>query len=459
MEWLKADSTGEKISGTGLLLAPVNPDTPSQDKDTENFNFAEAELKTPEEKNKAENSENENLSSDIFEPDEQIQDDFSEEDEDDKNEDDFQNFQVTEESEIEPEPEIEEESEEYDDEAESDSEIQNSWNETAGFALNLNEPPPELWTRISENEYEDYEEENEDEELDYEQGMSLQGAAYVPKSKNKSEDGKNFTEKLHKTLRGRKQKAEQLREQEEKKPHHPYRSRAVIISSTLLMLLGFAFLALWFIQQWTPSKINERANAKLQNGDYEGAMTLFQRGYKRYPYVLTFLTGLAKSSELAGHIQTANTAWEAYINLLPDDDIENKTLAQLELSRINGNETSENKKEEDTKEKETPPEAQQTLTEKKEKEKESGAHISFTFDDFLREGNEAYNLKLYNSAVIYFHRAIELNGSDVRAYIGLAASYRAKRMYFDAKRILDEARRKFKWNPTIETELKILERE
>ena len=53
---------------------------------------------------------------------------------------------------------------------------------------------------------------------------------------------------------------------------------------------------------------------------------------------------------------------------------------------------------------------------------------------------------------------LQLKGSDIRAYIGLAAAYQAKGMSADAKIILDEAKRKFKRNPTVETQSKILER-
>mgnify|MGYP002863626360 CR=1 FL=1 len=93
-----------------------------------------------------------------------------------------------------------------------------------------------------------------------------------------------------------------------------------------------------------------------------------------------------------------------------------------------------------------------------EENKEPEPKMPATFGEFLSEANSAYNSKLYNTAIIYFHRAIELRGSDVRAYIGLAAAYQAQGIPADAKIILDEAKRKFKRNPTVETQSKILER-
>ena len=91
------------------------------------------------------------------------------------------------------------------------------------------------------------------------------------------------------------------------------------------------------------------------------------------------------------------------------------------------------------------------------KAKEDEIKIPVTFEDFLNEGNSAYNLGMYNVAVLHFHRAIELNTSDIRPYIGLAAAYRQKAMYFDSRRILCEAKKKFKRNPTVEVGLKFLE--
>ena len=80
-----------------------------------------------------------------------------------------------------------------------------------------------------------------------------------------------------------------------------------------------------------------------------------------------------------------------------------------------------------------------------------------TFEDYLREGNEAFNLGIYNSALKNFFRALELDDNDTRPYIGLAGAYRAKGLFFDSKRILDEAMIIFRKDPTIETALKILE--
>ena len=553
MDWLKSDNADEtKFGGTGLLLAPMNSDTqnindgieiqepqlpaviePSIEdfivhvRDDENEKNYESEIEF--EIHELEKNE-------IKEPELNIENDVDKTDEAEsnskiENSSDETKFGFETENELEEEAQTEPENKsEIDYKPEPQSledfsnkiselnqslqEIQNifeaqpeqnnepidneineneeGWQQRAtGFELNLNEPPPELWTRINAEDYgagNENSESNENEELEYEQGMSLQGAAYVPKApKGAPGRGQNFTERLHQTLRGRKQRAEQLREQqEENKPLHPYRSKALIICSTLLMLLGVAYLALFFIQQWTPEKIYERANSKLEIGDYEGAMNLFYRGYKRYPNVLTFLTGIAKAAESADRTQTAVAAWENYIRLLPKDDDENINSAQLELRRLKGEPEpvpepavpepepepeeiseppqAEEKKEEPQEPEPTSPKEKEPIPEEKtpelqEKTPKQPEKLPAAFYEFLNEANEAYNSKLYDTAIIYFNRAIELDTADIRAYIGLANAYKAKGMLFDAKRILDEAKKKFNKNSTVETQLKILEEE
>ena len=451
MDWLKADNDNN-VTGTGLLLAPVSYDVHSAVPD-EKIEIEQPEEKTEiinvdkeeeheEIKNEPEIENNDGdlgLPTEIFELDKKLQE--------------IQNAFEQSGKAGAPLAEIPEPEEVNKDFDENDKE----WQERAtGFELSLDEPPSELWTGITPEDYD--ENEDDDEELDYEQGMSLQGAAYVPKApKNAPGRGSNFTERLHQSMKGRKQKAEQLREKEEEKKssRHPYKSRALIFCTTLLMVLGLAWFALWFVQRFTPENIDERANIHIQNGEYEEAMNLFYKGYKRYPNVLSFLTGVARAAESADRVQTAIAAWEAYSNALPKDDEENKNSAMSEIRRLKGEPEPvpepEEIKEDEVKEEDA---KEEIIEENKEPEPK----IPATFDEFLTEANSAYNSKLYNTAIIYFHRAIELKGSDIRAYIGLAAAYQAKGMPADAKIILDEAKRKFKRNPTVETQSKILER-
>ena len=229
------------------------------------------------------------------------------------------------------------------------------WQERAtGFTLSLDEPPPELWTGINDD----------DEELDYEENDSLQGAAYV------QIHGRNFTERLHYTLRHRKEKAEERAEAERESAasSHPYFQKSIIFCSTLLMCLAFAWASLWF------------------------------------------LDGLVKNSKRAQKdVEPTQTQTQILVSKEPEvqpKPVEIKTVPIIEK----------------------PP----------------------TFEDYLNEANHAYNIGMYNRSIIYFFRAHEVKPADIRPYIGLANAYRMKGFYFDSRRILDEARSRFRRNPDIE---------
>ena len=300
-------------------------------------------------------------------------------------------------------------SESDDDPANQDHE----WQERAtGFTLSLDEPPPELWTHINDD----------DPEPDYEPTESLQGAAYV------QIHGRNFTERLHHTLKHRKERAEERALAEQEADHsHPYIQKTVIFASTLLMALGFAFLALWFIGRETPEGMKSRALSLKEAGKFEEAAEVYRRAHRRYPDVAEFLEGLSETSEKAGHPQTAKTAHDEYIKMTSPD-----TPPEKEPEAIVSPEP------------ETPPKPAPVSLILNEK--------PLTFQDYLDEANHAYNIGMYNRAVINFFRAHEINSGDFRPYIGLAASYRMKGMYFDSNRIIDEARRKFGRSPALDME-------
>lgn len=340
----------------------------------------------------------------------------------------------------------------YSDETDPESHssmLNQAWHEASDLTININEPPQEMWTDIGEDD-------NNDEPPDYIETSSLQGDAYIPIVKH----GSNFTQRLQATLQGRKERAARQREFEEQNAnHHPYLQKAIILCTVLLMSLGFAYLGLWFIQRETPDGINERAVKLYDAGRFDEAEALYTRAYTRYPHVLTFLTGIARSAEKASHPQTAIAAWNEYISSLPKDDNEHRTLAQNELARIIPGNTHEQPKTEPKPEPEQP--KQEAPSQPVQKTTRPGLPEikPLTFDEALSEGNHAFNIGMYSRAVSNFHKAHAINENDIRPYIGLAGAYRAKGMYFDAKRLLDEARRKFGRNPTLEVEMNYLKGE
>ncbi len=309
-------------------------------------------------------------------------------------------------------------------------------NDAWHMSSRLNEPPPEMWTDIDEPD--------EDEDPpDYEPSMSLQGDAYIPVVRH----GTNFTQRLQKILQGRRSKAEERRELEEQnKDHHPYFHKALIFCSLLVLTLGFAYAGLWLYHRYTPDYINNKAASLYEQGKFSEALAVYRAGRERYPNILTFLTGIARSAEKAGLPQTARTAWNEYINALPRDDTEHREAAEFELQRLTP--APEPPKPQEAPAKPTTPERPQ-LPEVR----------PVMFDEILEEANHYHNIGMFSRAIVYFHRAMALRGSDIRPYIGLAAGYRAKGLYFEARRILNEARAKFGRNPTIETELLFLKGE
>ncbi len=325
--------------------------------------------------------------------------------------------------------------------------LNQAWHNAAGFTINLNEPPQEMWTDI------DSDSDSDDDPKDYEENMSLQGDAYIPVAKH----GANFTQRLQATLQGRKAKAAKRRELDaENASRHPYLQKAVIFCGVLLMALGFAYFGLWFIQRETPDGINQRAVNLYEQGNFDEAENLYHRGYKHYPHVLGFLTGMARSAEKAGHPQTAIAAWNEYVSSLPKDDTEHRRAAQEELDRlIPGHPRKNSQPLSQT--------AQTLVPAKPAPPKIARPQLpnvrALTFDEALTEANNAYNIGMFSRAIANFHKAHAIREDDIRPYIGLAASYRARGLYFDAKRMLDEARRKFGINPAIDVERYYLRRE
>ena len=352
MDWLKAD---DKAQGTGLLLAPINLDRQTEKNITTTEEQDAEEILIPQQEQELE------LPEQILIP-----------------------FPENEDAEIQ-QPELDTQNTLPPKFDAPDIDTNKAWPEHAtGFELSLDEPPHEIWTRINESnsEYDD----NDEDEVEYEQGDSLVGAAY----EQKHEHGKNFTERLQNTLKGRKKKAEQAREEEEnRKPRHPYVLNATKMCVAMLITLGLAFMALLFVQ-----RLNDYVHHLSDNG-------------KELDQSLQTEEELSREIYISADITTEETK---------SQDIEVQLPSKPPV-------------------------------------------VPVTFDEFLTEANNAFNLGMYNVAIIYFFRAMELNGSDIRAYIGLAEAYRLRGMSFDSKRIINEAREKFRPNTTIETIAKFLEGE
>ena len=305
----------------------------------------------------------------------------------------------------------------YSDEYAEDDPIHqdHDWQERAtGFTLSLDEPPPELWMHINDD----------DPDPEYEPTDSLQGAAYV------QIHGRNFTERLHHTLKHRKERAEERAQAEgDNNSSKPLMQMAVILCATLVMIFGVACLALWFVGRETPEGMKRRGESLLEAGNFEEAEEVYRRAHRRYPERNEFLAGLSEASEKAGHHQTAKAARDEYENKISVPESKDKSPKPENPPEIKTPQTSRN-----------------IIPQEKPK----------TFTDYLNEGNYAYNIGMYNRAVINFFRAMSINSRDIRPYLGLSASYRMKGMYFDSNRILEEARRIFGRSPAVDMGLYFL---
>ncbi len=212
------------------------------------------------------------------------------------------------------------------------------------------------------------------------------------------EHGRNFTQRLQEILRVRKQRAEILREEEKaaEKKNNSSLFNAIIMCSAMLIEVALACIALFFLNRYSAMKNIEIKNNPIENEHEEQEQEQKQDKNEQIEIILPNLDDTVKMKE--GDVTSKEP--EPIIIKLPE-----------------------------------------------------------TYESLLREGTRAYNLKDYDNAIINFHRAMEMRDYDIRSYIGLADAYKAKGMYFDSKRIIDEARKKIGRNPTLEIQLKLLERE
>ena len=234
----------------------------------------------------------------------------------------------------------------------------------------------------------------------------------------------------------------------------------------LIILMG-VFGALWLLERNSPDGLNSRAAKLFEAGDYDSATQLYQKGYKLYPNVILFLTGIARSAEHAGHMKTADIAWNEYLKLLPPDETEHRQTALNELERLRSTELEKNNSagvQTTSQEIESVPENQTALIipldpENSANVKKNPLDVKYDFETLIRTGSNFLIKKDFDGAFTSFFDALQLQGDDVRAWLGLADSYRGKGLKNDARRILENARVIFGNEPTIRMALYFLEQE
>ena len=310
-----------------------------------------------------------------------------------------------EESQIQSQTQQEETDSESDSKPESESEINNILQELRNLRKqveNLDGNIPAQYDEPPPQTWAEYDTEiDENSELyeHYEQGIDFQ------EYNDKIPHGTNFTRRLQRILHERKERAaeEKMRADSQKTPH-PYMMKGILFCLSLIIAFLFALGVLFFLQKKVPNYTQNTSLIELN--EQEQVTQIIEHKPESEPEII-------KSG----------------------DNTQVKIAKIAEIAKIEQNTQKEN-----------PKEIRRPAK-------------PLTFEDYLREGNEAFNLGVYNSALKNFFRALELDDNDTRPYIGLAGAYRAKGLYFDSKRILDEAMMIFRKNPTLETALKILEGE
>ena len=295
------------------------------------------------------------------------------------------------------------------------------WHEAATkFDLSLDEPPIELWTEISESI-------EEDDDDYYEQSMSLQGDAYIQLP---TEHGKNFTQRLQQTLKTRQQKAEILREEEEKarQKNHPYFFKALIFCSCMIIEIALMCFLLFALNRYSfMKKIETEEQPLIHEIEVEETNNTEEEQIEQIEQEEQIKQEEQEEKHeieiMLPNLETKNENDEGDIENISEDNI----ITNSDDVKIESDDVIE--------------------------------EIPLTFEDLLRKANNAYNSGNHDMAVLIFHSAMESNSNDIRPYMGLARSYGAKKMYSDSKRIIDRARMKFGKDPTLETELQNLLKE
>ena len=484
-DWLngnyKSPEAEKNSEGTGLLLAPISDTHPQLD-------FSNFDLTPPENFNKPQISQNtpskiveDNLKpapeiSQITTPTLAPKNEFKIKNEPELEIESQSQSESLQAQNTTPEPELKQEQEQkepeqnltQDNESENESEVEqvqefknepeveneinnnndneNEFNIENAYRQKLTDPPDELWTDIAEPDN-SFQAQIEDSEL---------------RRNNK------FVNRLQKVLQGRRSKAAEEREREhehEARNLNSYVSRIILLCVFMLITLAGAFGVSIYLERYTPEAFNLRAEKLFAQKNFDEAMNLYQKAYKIYPKEFSFLKGLAKSAEQAGHLQTANIALNEYLKMLPLDDTQNRADALKELERINGNNKDKNNSQSQSQPQQqvqvqniTKPktEFEIEIAPKIEIPKMKSGDAKYNYELLLTEGNKNLIYRHYDLATNNFFEALRLKNNDVRAWLGLAESYRGKGLKSDAQRILQNAAIIFGSNPTVEMALKFL---
>lgn len=280
-------------------------------------------------------------------------------------------------------------------------------------------------------------------------------------------------------------------------PRH--RSRIFVLCAVVILILGALFVLYGYMQRNSLSNIAKEAQQFYDQGRYDKAMELYQRGFDRYPNSEEVLLGLARSSEAAGHPDQALTVWRLYLDRLSGEDSENRGQALYEIGRLYAATKDPDKAiahlmqsaslvpisynthfalgrllEKRGRPVEALDAYRRALDVRPSSNEALGAVKRVAglmpdvkpvepqnplqdYEKHLEVGTVALNLKRYDDAAAYFLKALALRSDDERPWLGLAGAYQGNGKAAEALKLLRDAEKDIAESVTVKAKIDELE--
>lgn len=280
-------------------------------------------------------------------------------------------------------------------------------------------------------------------------------------------------------------------------PRH--RSRIFVLCAVAILILGALFVLYGHMQRNSLGNIAKEARQFYDQGRYDKAMELYQRGFDRYPNSEEVLLGLARSSEAAGHPDQALTVWRLHLDRLSGEDSENRGRALYEIGRLYAATKDPDKAiahlmqsaslvpisynthfalgrllEERGRPVEALDAYRRALDVRPSSNEALGAVKRVAglmpdakpvepknplqdYEKHLEVGTVALNLKRYDDAAAYFLKALALRSDDERPWLGLAGAYQGDGKAAEALKLLRDAEKNVAESVTFKAKIDELE--
>ncbi len=280
-------------------------------------------------------------------------------------------------------------------------------------------------------------------------------------------------------------------------PQH--RTRLVALCVVAVLVLGTIFALYRHIQNNSQGAIAREAQKLYDGGNYSEAAELYQKGFDRYPDSLSFLLGLARSSERAGQSEQALKTWRLYLSQVPEEEKAIRAQALYEIGRLYALMRAPDKAIEhllqssnlDSTHYDTHfvlgrlleernrsvealnayrhaldvrPSSQEALDAVKRvagllapTPPQDSRDPAREYAKHLEVGTVALNLKRYDEALSCFNRALAIRSDDERPWLGVAGAHQGGGKDAEALKILQDAQKHIPDSVTIKAKIDELE--